>query len=112
MYDKSSTIIWLHKDADKIRKGCVARGYFSPKLFRGVLESIFWKMNWEGMRVNIKGEYSNNRWFTDNILLISEPLGELQEILNDLNMQSHAVDLKIDSKKQRYILKKIIKIED
>lgn len=71
----------------------------SPKIFTVDLEGSFQKMISDEIGVNIDGKYLNQLQFTNGILLISVSLGELQEILNDLNNESLSVDLKCNGNK-------------
>lgn len=43
----------------------------SPILFTACLEEVFKLLEWGGLRMNINGEYPNNRLFADDIVLIS-----------------------------------------
>lgn len=53
----------------------------SPKIFIVYPENIVWKMDWEGMRINIKREYLNKLQFAVNTLIISLLSDKYQEML-------------------------------
>lgn len=68
-------------------------------------------------KINTDRENLNCVWFTDNILLISGSLDELQELLNDLNGESLIVGLKVKRNKTNVmfncnIFKMILRMED
>lgn len=52
-----------------------------PKIFIVYPENIVWKMDWEGMRINIKREYLNKLQFAVNTLIISLLSDKYQEML-------------------------------
>ena len=88
----------------------------SPKLFTASLESIFRKSDWQGMGINIDGEYLSNLRFADDISTTTETSEELQKMLNDLNKESMKVGLKMNRTKTKVMFndkvpKKLIQIE-
>lgn len=59
----------------------------------------FWKMSWEGRRININREHLNQPQFAVGILSIYELLAELHKMLNDSNWEIYIIDLKMNRHK-------------
>ena len=103
IYSNSTAIIKLHKNSNEIKvaKGVRQGDTISPKLFIASLESIFRKTDWDGIGINIDGEYLNNLRFADDIELATEKNEDLQNMLSDLNKESNKVGLKMNKGKTK-----------
>ena len=71
----------------------------SPKLFTACIKSVFQKLNWDVKGIKIYGEYLNQLRFADVIVLITDNVEKLREILNELNDARKAVGLRVNFKK-------------
>ena len=119
IYSNSTALIKLHKNSNEIKvaKGVRQGDTISPKLFIASLESIFRKIDWDGIGINIDGEYLNNLRFADDINLATEENEHLQNMLTDLSRESNKVGLKMNKGKTKLMFndkatKKPIKIDD
>lgn len=54
----------------------------SPKLFTTLLEYMFKEIEWDKIDININGKKLNHLRFTDDIVLITNSMGEVSEMLN------------------------------
>ena len=113
-YQNATSFIRLHKDSDpfKLEKGARQGDCISPKLFTACLEQVFRKLNWEEMGIKIDGQMLNNLRFADDIVLVSEDPGELQEMLEQLNTESKAVGLKMNLSKTQVMFNDLIEEEN
>ena len=103
IYQNSTAVFKLHEKTNKIKiaKGVRQGDTISPKLFTASLESIFRKTNWEGIGINIDGEYMNNLRFADDISMTTGKAEELQNMLTDLNRESKKVGLQMNQSKTK-----------
>lgn len=72
-----------------VRQGDV----ISPKLFTNALEGVFKTLQWDGMGINVNGEYLSHLRFADDIVIMAESLQDLQKMLSSLNAASRRVGL-------------------
>ncbi|GBP62800.1 Retrovirus-related Pol polyprotein from type-1 retrotransposable element R2 [Eumeta japonica] len=56
----------------KVGKGVGQGDPLSPKLFSAVLESIFRRLNWEGLGINVDGTLLTHLRFADDIVLFAK----------------------------------------
>ena len=106
IYGNSRAKIRIHKNTReiKIEKGVRQGDTISPKLFTASLESIFRKTDWEGMGINIDGEYLTNLRFADDISITTPRCDQLQKMLFDINEESKRVGLKMNKAKTKILL--------
>ncbi len=80
----------LHANTEKFKIGRGVRqgDGVSPKLFTTILESVFKKLDWSGMRMKINGKFLNHIRCADDILLIATDLNQLQTLMSQLNDES------------------------
>ena len=83
----------------KLKKGARQGDLFSPNLFNGVLEEIFWELGWEAKGIKIDGECLNNLRFADNTVLLSQNKEELQEMAKEFKNKSKKTGLVINWRK-------------
>src|ERR1700742_812031 len=73
----------------------------SPKLFTATLGSIFKKLDWSEMGININGKFLNHLHFADDIILIAANLDQLQTMMNQLQQESSKIGLKMNLSKTK-----------
>ncbi|CAH2207579.1 jg25668 [Pararge aegeria aegeria] len=71
--------IQLHRG---VRQGDV----ISPMLFTAALEDVFKLLDWNGLSININGEYITQLRFADDVVIVAETLGDLNTMLSDLSV--------------------------
>ena len=78
IYSNSTASVRLHKDTEKfpIERGVRQGDTMSPKLFTATLEHAFKTLDWENKGINIDGKRLNNLRFADDVVLITDNLGE------------------------------------
>ena len=103
VYKNATSCIKLHKSTKKFRIGRGVRqgDTISPKLFTSILDSIFKKLDWSEMGININGEYLSNLRFADDISLMAADLDQAQIMLQQLNEESNKVGLKMNLSKTK-----------
>lgn len=101
--NKATSCIRLHTNTEtfKIERGVRQGDTISPKLFTLTLENIFRELMWENKGINIDGQKLNNLRFADDIVLISETLDEMLEMIQQLQEKSLEVGLKMNSNKTK-----------
>ena len=89
-YENATSCIKLHENTKKFRIGRGVRqgDTISPKLFTSSLESVFKKLDWSKMGININGKYLSHLRFADDIVLMTVDLNEAQIMLQQLNEES------------------------
>ncbi|GBP59219.1 Putative uncharacterized transposon-derived protein F52C9.6 [Eumeta japonica] len=73
----------------------------SSKLFSAVLESIFRRLNWEELCVNVDGTLLTHLRFADDIVLFAKTPENITRMIEDLAIESEKADLKLNSEKTR-----------
>ncbi|GBP84805.1 Retrovirus-related Pol polyprotein from type-1 retrotransposable element R2 [Eumeta japonica] len=74
IYSRSTAIIQLEKKSTpfRVEKGVRQGDPLSPKLFSAVLESVFRRLNWEHLGINIDGHLLSHLRFADDIVLLAK----------------------------------------
>lgn len=97
-------MVKLHKNINQIPiRRDVRQGDTSPKLFITVLESAFKHLDWSHRGININGENLTNLRFADDIVLISDNLGEMKLMLQDLQRVCTRAGLNINVSKTKFM---------
>ncbi|XP_030755289.1 uncharacterized protein LOC115881780 [Sitophilus oryzae] len=101
IYSNATTTVKLHETTDKIEVGKgVRQGYtISPKLFTAVLEYAMKSLSWENRGINIDGERLTHLRFADDIVLVSDNIGDSKQMLEELVQASLKVGLRINTSK-------------
>ena len=83
IYNENTATIKLHKVSYEIRikKGIRQDDTISLKLFSTVIEEVFKNMEWEKIGIRINGIYQNKFRFAVDIVLMSESIDELQQMI-------------------------------
>ncbi|XP_063635113.1 uncharacterized protein LOC134805838 [Cydia splendana] len=84
-----------------LRRGVRQGDVISPKLFTAVMEDAFKLLEWEGLGININGEYITHLRFADDIVVMAKSMEELSMMLDDLNRVSQRVGLKMNMDKTK-----------
>lgn len=84
-----------------INRGVRQGDVISPKLFTNALEDVFKTLDWNGLGINVDGEYLSHLRFADDIVLLAESPKDLEKMLNDLSRASIRVGLKMNSEKTK-----------
>src|SRR5271156_4455481 len=103
IYNNATSIIRLDRESSKfLIQWSVRQGdTIPPKLFNAGLEQIFRRLNWDNKGMMINGDMLNHLRFADDIVLISISCEEAEEILNELNVESNKLGMKINMKKTK-----------
>lgn len=100
VYENATSCVKLHEKTDKfkIERGVRQGDNISPKFITSTLESVFKKLDWSRMGINING---NNLRFADDIALIAANLNQLQTMISQLHQESGKVGLKMNLSKTK-----------
>lgn len=81
VYDNTSTCIRLHENTSDFKTEWGVRQIYviSHKLFITLLEYMFKNSNIENLGINIHGKKLNHLCFADDIVLVTDDLGEAKE---------------------------------
>ena len=103
VYENATSCIKLHEKTDKFKIGRGVRqgDTISPKLFTTALESVFKKLDWSMMGINVNGQYLSHLRFADDIVLIAVDLDQAQVMLQQLNDESSKIGLKMNLSKTK-----------
>ena len=106
IYENCTSVIRLHKDSEpfQLQKGVRQGDTISPKLFTACLEEVFKQLDWEEKGLRIDGEYLSHLRFADDIVLITEDPRNLQKMLEELNIKSKDIGLKMNLKKTQVMI--------
>ena len=101
IYSNATTTVKLHETTGKIKVGRGVRqgDTISPKLFIAVLEYAMKSLSWENRGINIDGERLTHLRFADDIVLISDNIGNAKQMLEELVGASLKVGLRINTSK-------------
>lgn len=75
----------------------------SPRLFTMVLKYAFKKFDWSCRGISVDGEKLNNLRFADDIVFITEDLGEAEEMLDELASATREIGLQINKNKTKFM---------
>lgn len=103
IYDNATTTVNLHSTTNqiKIKRGVRQGDTMSPKLFITVLEHAFKMLAWQQKGIVIDGERLNHLRFADDIVIVSDSLGEIKDMLQELNDALHEIGLTINFDKTK-----------
>src|SRR6202012_1936086 len=103
VYKNATSCVKLHKSTDKFKIGRGVRqgDTISPKLFTTSLESVFKKLEWNEMGININGNFLNHLRFADDTILIAADRDQLQTMMNQLHQESSEIGLKMNLSKTK-----------
>ena len=85
----------------QLQRGVRQGDVISPKLFTAAMEDAFKLLDWEGLGININGEYITHLRFADDIVVMAESMEALSTMLEDLNRVSQQVGLKMNMDKTK-----------
>lgn len=105
IYKNATTTVQLHETSKPINmeRGVRQGDTLSPKLFITALEYAFKRLEWDNRGITIDGENLNHLRFADDIVLVTEGLGEIKEMLRDLDEVCSKIGLKMNLKKTKYM---------
>ncbi|GBP48071.1 LINE-1 retrotransposable element ORF2 protein [Eumeta japonica] len=103
IYSCSTARIQLEKKSAPIRieRGVRQRDPLSPKLFSAVLESIFRRLNWEYLGLNVDGVLLSHLRFADDIVLLGKTSEDLNKMIKELATECEKVGLTLNPEKTR-----------
>lgn len=103
IYESATSCIKLHENTAKFKIGRGVRqgDTISPKLFTSTLETVFKKLHWRTMGININGKYLSHLRFADDVGLTAIDLDQAQVMLQQLNEESMKVGLKMNLSKTK-----------
>ncbi|GBP91608.1 LINE-1 retrotransposable element ORF2 protein [Eumeta japonica] len=103
IYSRSTAIIELEKKSTpfRVEKGVRQGDPLSPKLFSAVLESVFRRLNWEHLGINIDGHLLSHLRFADDIVLLAKTAEDLTRMIKELAKESGRVGLTMNMEKTR-----------
>ena len=84
-----------------INKGVRQGDTLSPNLFTAALQEIFKRVYFEGKGIAIQGESLSNLRFADDIMLFSQSIKELQEMITLLNDEGKKDGMKLNKVKTK-----------
>jgi hypothetical protein len=87
----------------KIEKGVRQGDTISPKLFTLALEDTFKSLNWDKKGININGTYMSHLRFADDIVIISEDLDQLKDMIKELQDASSKIGLEMNVDKTKIL---------
>ncbi|CAH2209480.1 jg25743 [Pararge aegeria aegeria] len=65
----------------QLQRGVRQGDVISPKLFTAALEDVFKLLDWNGLGININGEYITQLRFAHYVVIMAETLGDLKTML-------------------------------
>ena len=103
IYESATSCIKLHENTAKFKIGRGVRqgDTISPKLFTSTLETVFKKLDWSRMGINVNGKFSSHLRFADDICLIAMGLDQAQVMIQQLNDESMKIGLKMNLSKTK-----------
>lgn len=108
LYENATSCVRLSENTAKFNMGRGVRqgDTITPKLFTSTLESVFKKLDWSRMGININGKYLSHIRFADDIVLMVVDLDQGQVMLQQLNEESSKVGLKMNLSKKKVIYRR------
>lgn len=105
IYSKSTCRVKLETRGDEINieRGVRQGDPLSPKLFIGVLENIFRKLEWKNKGIYINGQYLSHLRFADDIVIIAETAKDIEEMMRSLDFESSKIGLEINVNKTKIL---------
>uniref|UniRef100_A0A914X1V6 Reverse transcriptase domain-containing protein n=1 Tax=Plectus sambesii TaxID=2011161 RepID=A0A914X1V6_9BILA len=98
----TTTLIPFQREVPaEVGKGVRQGDPISPNLFSAVLEDVINRCNWEERGIRINGRQLSQLRFADDIVLVTSTAYEASEMLAELDIVSHAVGLKMNTKKTK-----------
>ncbi|GBP19464.1 hypothetical protein EVAR_15814_1 [Eumeta japonica] len=73
------------------------RDSLSSKLFLAVLESIFRRLNWKELRINVDGTFLTHLRFADDIGFYAKTVEDINRMIENLAIERKRVGLKLNS---------------
>jgi len=105
IYEHATSSVKMHKHTDKfqVERGVRQGDTISPKLFTSALETVFKKLDWSEMGININGRFLNNLRFADDIALTSSTMEQAETMLLQLNEEAQKIGLKMNLSKTKIL---------
>ncbi|KAA5608736.1 reverse transcriptase family protein, partial [Pseudomonas aeruginosa] len=104
LYNNATMSVRVQEHCTKeipVKRGVRQGDVISPKLFITALEDSFKLLEWQGLGININGEYITHLRFADDIVVMAESLEDLGRMLGDLSRVSQQVGLKMNMDKTK-----------
>ncbi|XP_052750861.1 uncharacterized protein LOC128200685 [Galleria mellonella] len=103
IYRNITATVQLEQQGEEFRvqKGVRQGDPLSPKLFIAVLEDVFRNLDWEHFGININGVNLNNLRFADDIVIFATKPGILQNMLQQLDLESKKAGLSMNPTKTK-----------
>lgn len=105
IYENATLQVAIDEDTStdkiKIEKGVRQGDTISPKLFTLALESAFKNLAWENKGINVDGTRLNHLRFADDIVVISNDINQLKDMLEELQETSKQIGLKMNLNKTK-----------
>ncbi|XP_062528975.1 citron rho-interacting kinase isoform X4 [Bombyx mori] len=104
LYNNATMSVRVQEHCTKeipVKRGVRQGDVISPKLFITALEDSFKLLEWQGLGININGEYITHLRFADDIVVMAESLKDLRRMLGDLSRVSQQVGLKMNMDKTK-----------
>ena len=104
LYENATMSVRIQDETTRpiqLQRGVRQGDVISPKLFTAALEDVFKLLDWNGLGININGEYLTQLRFADDVVIMAESLDDLNNMLNDLSRVSQQVGLKMNMSKTK-----------
>ncbi|PIK46657.1 endonuclease-reverse transcriptase [Apostichopus japonicus] len=92
----------ISQTSSGLKEEC-ASDTLSPKVFTTAMEEIFKKLNLQERGLNVDGERLTDLRFADDVALITTSVKDMEVHLNNLNIESKKIGLKIHRGKTKYM---------
>ena len=104
LYNNATMSVRVQEQSTKaipLRRGVRQGDVISPKLFTAAMEDAFKLLEWQGLGININGEYITHLRFADDIVVMAKSMEELSMMLDGLDRVSQRVGLKMNMDKTK-----------
>ncbi|PZC74016.1 hypothetical protein B5X24_HaOG208430 [Helicoverpa armigera] len=104
LYNNATMSVRVQEHSTKpipLRRGVRQGDVISPKLFTAAMEDAFKLLEWQGLGININGEYITHLRFADDIVVMAKSMEELSMMLDGLDRVSQRVGLKMNMDKTK-----------